>query len=93
MAKFKSIIRHLTFQDGPQDGGEGKHPAPWAEFIDHFFETTDQAVIKRLRGLGPEHGVTEVPKSDTARTDSIAKSGTGKTADPGKAADTGKSAS
>lgn len=66
MATFRSVIRHLTLQDGAQDGGRGKglmHPAPWAEFIDHIFTTADDAVIKRLRALAPEHGITEAAVS------------------------------
>jgi hypothetical protein len=66
MAKFRSVIRHLTLQDGPQEvPGRNKdvvtvHPRPWAEFAEHVFETADAEVADRLRGLHPSHGITEV---------------------------------
>lgn len=66
MAKFRSLIRHLTFQDGAQEvaSARGKdpvtvHPSPWAEFTDHVFQTVDAEVADRLRGLHPSHGITE----------------------------------
>lgn len=74
MAAFRSVIRHLTFQDGAQEVMRGKekvavHPKPWAEFTDHLFHTGDAEVADRLRGLDPAHGITEVTEDAAPATD------------------------
>lgn len=52
MAQFSSLkYSHLTLQD---DKGV------WAQFGEGKFETTDAAVIKRLRGLPDDYEVAEV---------------------------------
>lgn len=55
MAKFKSeLYPQLTLQD---DKGI------WARFKDGEFETSDAAVVKRLRALPEEEGIVEVKAS------------------------------
>lgn len=61
MAKFSSEkYPGLTLQD---DKGV------WAKFEGGEFETTDAAVIKRLRGLPESEGVSEVKESAKASGD------------------------
>jgi hypothetical protein len=66
MAKFTSeTYRGLTLQD---DKGV------WAQFKDGEFETTDAAVIKRLRALPESDGVTEAKEQAASGDSAPAKS-------------------
>lgn len=61
MAKFSSEkYPHVTLQD---DKGV------WAKFEAGSFETTDAAVIKRLRGLPESEGISEVKAPAKAEDD------------------------
>lgn len=61
MAQFKSKYRGHVLQDN-----EGV----WARFRDGLFETSDAAVVKRLRALPASAGVVEVKTSDGPKTQS-----------------------
>lgn len=58
MATFESTrYPHLTLQDGT---------GIWARFEDGRFDTADAAVVKRLRALPEEEGISEVKSSEKA---------------------------
>lgn len=62
MAKFESTrYPGLTLQD---DKGI------WAQFVGGEFETTDAAVVKRLRALPESEGITEAKATAKSEDDS-----------------------
>jgi len=60
MARFTTHLKSLTLQD---------EKGVWAQFADGEFETTDAAVVKRLKALPEEYGVTVVSAKAGAADD------------------------